>query len=91
VDTYQAVKTLNVKQNSSQDEIKTAFRKKALELHPDKNKKGDSEFKKITEAYNVLKNNQNNHSTYQEYTETKPKTNFKRKPQWGTPEDEKIP
>jgi len=91
VNTYQAVKTLNVKPNSSQDEIKTAFRKMALELHPDKNKKGDSEFKKITEAYNVLKKNQNNHSTYQEYTETKPKTNFKRKPQWGAPEDEKIP
>jgi DnaJ-class molecular chaperone len=91
VNTYQAVKTLNVKPNSSQDEIKTAFRKMALELHPDKNNQEDSEFKKITEAYNVLKNNQNNHSTYQEFTEPKPKTNFKRKPQWGASENEKTP
>ena len=58
MNTYQAVKTLNVKPNSSQDEIKTAFRKMALELHPDKNKKEGSEFKKITEAYNILKKNQ---------------------------------
>ncbi len=91
MNTYQAVKTLNVKPNSSQDEIKTAFRKMALELHPDKNKSEGSEFKKITEAYNILKKNQNDNSTYQEYTETKPKSDFKRKPQWGAAEDEKIP
>ena len=91
MNTYQAVKILNVKSNSSQDEIKTAFRKMALELHPDKNKSEGSEFKKITEAYKILKKNQNDNSTYQEYTETKPKTDFKRKPQWGAAEDEKIP
>ena len=91
MNTYQAVKTLNVKPNSSQDEIKTAFRKMALELHTDKNKKGDSEFKKITEAYNILKKNQKDNSTYQEYTKTRPKSDFKRKPQWGDVDDEKIP
>jgi DnaJ-class molecular chaperone len=91
VNTYQAVKTLNVKPDSSQDEIKTAFRKMALELHPDKNKKGDLEFKRITEAYNILKKNQNDNSTYQEYTKTRPKSDFKRKPQWGAADDKKIP
>ena len=45
----EALLTLNVSQNSSQEEIKTAYRKMALELHPDKNKENneDTEFKKI--------------------------------------------
>lgn len=44
---------LGVQKNSSQDEIKKAFRKLAVEHHPDKG--GDEEkFKKINEAYGVL-------------------------------------
>ena len=93
VNTYQATQVLNVKQDSSEDEIKTAYRKLALELHPDKNngKKEDVEFKKITEAYHHLKNNQKKDSVHQEFTESKPETNYKRKPQWGAPDDGKIP
>jgi len=95
VNTYQALKVLNVKQGSSQVEIKIAYRKLALELHPDKNKgkEEDTQFKKITEAYNHLKKNQRNNSIPQEYTENKSNTNtnFKRKPQWKAPEGEKIP
>ena len=34
----EALLTLNVNQKSSQEEIKTSYRKMALELHPDKNK-----------------------------------------------------
>jgi DnaJ-class molecular chaperone len=46
-------KILNVSKKSSQDEIKKAYRKLALEHHPDKG--GDSDtFKEITEAYSVL-------------------------------------
>ena len=47
-------KVLGVNQNSSQDEIKKAFRAKALFAHPDK---GGSEevFKQINYAYNILK------------------------------------
>jgi len=95
VNTYQALQVLNVKQGSSQVEIKIAYRKLALELHPDKNKdkEEDTQFKKITEAYNHLKKNQRNNSIPQEYTENKSNTNtnFKRKPQWKAPEGEKIP
>jgi len=97
VNAYQALRVLNVKPNSSQDEIKAAYRKLALELHPDKNKNGkeDEEFKKITEAYTHLKKNHNqkNNLTYQEYTNSKsnPETSFKRKPQWAAPGDGKIP
>lgn len=92
---YQALKVLNVKPDSSQGEIKAAYRKLALELHPDKNKDKveDVEFKKITEAYTHLKKNyhQKNNSVHQEYTESKPKNDFKRKPQWAAPEEQNIP
>jgi DnaJ-class molecular chaperone len=95
VNAYQALKVLNVKPDSSQGEIKAAYRKLALELHPDKNKDKaeDAEFKKITEAYTHLKKNyhQKNNSVHQEYTESKPKNDFKRKPQWAAPEEQKIP
>ena len=107
MNTYQALKVLNVNQDSSQEEIKAVYRKLALEFHPDKNKdrkEDDTEFKKITEAYNYLKKNHNKNNIssqehhqqqqYKEYTRDKSntKTNFRRKPQWGAnPEDEKIP
>jgi len=95
VNAYQALKVLNVKVNSSQNEIKVAYRKLALELHPDKNKDKteDLEFRKITEAYTYLKKNyrQKSYSINQEYTESKPKTDFKRKPQRVTPEEQNIP
>ncbi len=46
---------LGVSKNASPDEIKSAFRKKAHEFHPDKG--GDeSKFKEINEAYQVLGN-----------------------------------
>lgn len=45
--------TLGVSKSASADEIKTAFRKKAHEHHPDKG--GDAEkFKELNEAYQVL-------------------------------------
>ncbi len=94
VNTYQALRILNVDSSSSQSEIKAAYRKLALELHPDKkqDKKEDTEFKKITEAYNHLKKNHNQkNTTYQETTQNRPKSDFKRKPQWGAPDDGSIP
>ncbi len=48
---------LGVAKDASQAEIKTAFRKKAHEFHPDKG--GDeAKFKEINEAYQVLGNDQ---------------------------------
>jgi len=63
-ETYYSI--LGVNQNASQEEIKRAYRKLSLDLHPDRNK-GDIEkenrYKKITSAYNTL-SNQNERAQY---------------------------
>lgn len=47
---------LGVDRNASKDEIKAAYRKLAMQHHPDRNKSPDAEekFKEISEAYAVL-------------------------------------
>ena len=57
-DNYKLYKILGVDKNSSQDDIKRAYKKLAMENHPDKNKNPGAEekFKEISSAYNVLSN-----------------------------------
>lgn len=50
-------KTLGVERNAKKEEIKRAYRKLALQYHPDRNpgdKKAEDKFKEINEAYQVL-------------------------------------
>lgn len=101
VNENQAYQLLNINSNSSFNEVKYAYRKLALELHPDKNsdEKEGKRFKEVTAAYHTLKNNhkKNNSSSsstkWENYkTKTKSEHNFKRKkPEWGAGPNAKTP
>ncbi|HJO81904.1 MAG TPA: DnaJ domain-containing protein, partial [SAR202 cluster bacterium] len=49
---------LGIPKNASEEDVKKAFRKLALEYHPDRNKEEGAEdrFKEVNEAYQVLSN-----------------------------------
>ena len=52
---------LGVSKDASAQEIKKAYRKKAIQYHPDKNpddKQAEENFKEAAEAYEVLSNDQ---------------------------------
>lgn len=103
MDTLQALETLRVDSDASFEDVKIAYRRLALEYHPDKNnKEGDGlRFKNVTEAYHFLKNNQNKlNSSKSKPTEsnwnfknkkTKNEQRFYRKPKWGAYEKGKPP
>jgi len=49
---------LGVQKNASEDELKRAYRKLALEHHPDRNQgdpESEAKFKEAAEAYDVLR------------------------------------
>ena len=53
--------TLGVARNASADDLKKAYRKAAMQCHPDRNpgdKKAEQQFKDLSEAYEVLKDDQ---------------------------------
>jgi len=60
---------LGVEKNASKDEIKKAYRKLAIQYHPDKNpgdKKAEEKFKEATEAYEILGDDQKK-AAYDQY------------------------
>ena len=52
-DSHNSYKVLGLKRSSSQEEIKLAFRKKALETHPDRGGRKE-DFQKVRAAYENL-------------------------------------
>ena len=48
-------KSLGIKKNASDKEIKSAFKKLAKQYHPDAQSGSEDKFKEINEAYEVLK------------------------------------
>jgi len=102
VNEYQAFETLNINSDSSYNDVKYAYRKLALELHPDKNsnEKDGKKFKEVTAAYHVIKNNHkknnsnasNSTKSNNSSSQTKTEQNFrKKKPQWGAGQKGKTP
>lgn len=62
---------LGITKGASDSEIKAAYRKKALEWHPDRNKspQASEKFKEVTKAYEVLSDSQKR-QTYDQYGES---------------------
>ena len=71
-------KILGISKDASQSEIKKAYRKKAIQFHPDKNpddKNAEVEFKKAAEAYEVL-SDQAKRQTYDQFGHQGVNSNF---------------
>lgn len=51
-------KILGVSKDATLDEIKRAFRARAMQYHPDVNEDGEDDFKKIAHAYELLRDTQ---------------------------------
>jgi len=62
---------LEIERDASDEEIKKAYRKLAMQYHPDRNdgaKEAEEQFKAITEAYDVLRDPQKR-ATYDRFGE----------------------
>lgn len=95
MDTAQACQILQVRPDSTFTEIKYAYRKLALELHPDKNneEQDGAKFRKVTEAYHLLKNSTRASNTKakawrQTGAKQQARSNWGARPEDRTPEED---
>jgi DnaJ-class molecular chaperone len=80
LNTTYARQILSVNNDASFDDVKYSYRKLVLEFHPDKNKNNNGvKFKKATEAYHYLKNQNrlSNSTTFSKKPQRKEKKNTK--------------
>jgi DnaJ-class molecular chaperone len=99
LNTYQCYQTLGLKEGASIKEIKSAYRKLALQFHPDKNTLDleSTKFKMIIEAYQILRTNYKstigtNSSEKGHSTDTKENSNFNpRHYSWGARKTDRTP
>jgi DnaJ-class molecular chaperone len=99
LNTYQCYQALGIQEGSSIKEVKSAYRKLALQFHPDKNAvdQDSTKFKVITEAYQTLRTEYKNkigtnHSEKYYNPNSKKKSDFKsRSYSWGARKSDKTP
>jgi curved DNA-binding protein len=77
--------TLGIERDSSQDQIKKAYRKLARQYHPDVAKEAEAEerFKEISEAYQTLSDPEKRQA-YDELGRHRPDEDFTPSPEWET-------
>src|SRR6056300_102238 len=57
---------LGIDRTASEDEIKTAYRRLAKKYHPDRPDGDEAKFKRVSEAYDRIKNGEQEQQTYQQ-------------------------
>ena len=85
-----AYELLNIKPSAIADDIRKAYRKKALALHPDKNREAGSEekFREVNVSYEIL-SNETTRGEYDEYLR-KRKDNIRPTPEVNSARKQKI-
>ena len=90
LNTYQCYQVLGLREGASIKEVKSAYRKLALQFHPDKNTldQESTKFKMVTEAYQILRGNykniiRTNSSEKNHNTDTKKGSFNSRSYSWG--------
>ena len=87
----QATQILMLDSNASFNDIKYAYRKLSLELHPDRNKNGNDgqRFKNVIEAYHFLKNQSRlKNSRYDDKTTKKKSRTYQNTSKQNPPEED---
>src|SRR5437879_12376103 len=81
----EAYHILGVKRQASMEEVKTAYRRKALQLHPDRHASNQekayyaAKFQDLKEAYEFLKSNEGSSSVQESAPEIKPPERYARR------------